>query len=266
MTSSVYEFLKSLTKLYRLTPLKYPLFTVPWTIGLYYLFKNTKRYIAKQFHSDKHDIKDLRKSLVLLFLSFSIFFNVLSVNLTGIFIDMWNWRYLQILMLGPFIFWAFSIASKYNFDLKNKQRLCIILSTLIFIIFTVKMPKSLNFLDYYPPIVQCIDKHSEEYSLSYGLSDYWNAKKIMLFSKKGIIPVQITPAGDIYHWINNIEWYTYLKKSKNLFIILAGLNENEILKRFGLPDETFECLQSKVIIYKGEKVAKIVNNFIPSES
>jgi hypothetical protein len=104
--------------------------------------------------------------------------------------------------------------------------------------------------------ISCLDSYSERYSLKRGLSDYWNAKRITLLSRKGLILNQVDRELKPYHWISNIEWFISDDLEPVTFIITDRLDTALILSRFGAPAASFQCAGTTTFVYNrpGDRV------------
>ena len=108
--------------------------------------------------------------------------------------------------------------------------------------------------DYYPSYVECIDEHAEELGIKYGVAQYWQARPITELSRVGLRVVQVLRDLSVYHWCNNKYWYDIEPE----FVIIdlkhpepsaLRLDEKLIIERYGIPDNTFICEQSKILVY-----------------
>jgi len=108
--------------------------------------------------------------------------------------------------------------------------------------------------DYYPSYVECIDEHAEELGLRYGIAQYWQARPITELSRVGLRVVQVRRDLSVYHWCNNKYWYDMEPE----FVIIdlkqpepsaLRLDEKLVIERYGIPDNTFICEQSKILVY-----------------
>lgn len=89
-------------------------------------------------------------------------------------------------------------------------------------------PKSLNsFMHYYPPTVRLIDSIAHTQKLGYGIADYWNAKKITMFSKEGLLVYHVDGAVALYPHVANINWY-YKPDTFN-FILMNGISDTTFI-------------------------------------
>lgn len=61
--------------------------------------------------------------------------------------------------------------------------------------------------DYYPGRAAAIDRVAEQYGLKGGISDYWDAKPLTAFSRKGLRVVQVHPDLRPYYLAGSRNWY-----------------------------------------------------------
>ncbi len=105
----------------------------------------------------------------------------------------------------------------------------------------------------YPPFVSCLDKIQTNYSLNYGLSDYWNAKHIRYLSQTGLSVNQVFSNLERYDWIHNRDWYNKNKEGKPIlynFIIPERLDVILVQKKFGNPTSIEKCESKEIFIYE----------------
>ncbi|MCB1770122.1 MAG: discoidin domain-containing protein, partial [Candidatus Competibacteraceae bacterium] len=107
---------------------------------------------------------------------------------------------------------------------------------------------------FYPPVMECLDRNLHTRRLKNGIGNYWDAKYFTMLSRYNL---KITQVRDkdilLYHWISNFEWY---KRFPPNFIILNTkmsdphlFIEEDVIKKFGYPNDRFECLNRIVLIY-----------------
>ncbi len=94
-------------------------------------------------------------------------------------------------------------------------------------------------------IARCIDTKSRTLPLHEGLANYWTASPVTDFSNGRHIVSQIGENGDPYIWLNNTLDYFSDKEGKSLhkydFVILNGLDGDQIIRKFGMPSHRFKC-------------------------
>ncbi|MDH5657069.1 MAG: hypothetical protein OEZ34_14240 [Spirochaetia bacterium] len=107
----------------------------------------------------------------------------------------------------------------------------------------------------------CLDELSVKYNFQYGLSDYWNAKSVTLFSKNRLRIFQ-THNMNMFYWVNNIDWY--IREGGNYkFIVTDRMETNIIHDLFGPPDVIEKCGNSEVYIYNDN--VRLKNYWSPKE-
>ncbi len=91
----------------------------------------------------------------------------------------------------------------------------------------------------YPKPIQRLDEIADAFDLHYGYSDYWAAKYVTAFSRRGLRVNQIKQDWDIDLWINNIAWYFTDSGNRKYpqydFILFTPPLRPEIEKKFGPP-------------------------------
>ncbi len=113
------------------------------------------------------------------------------------------------------------------------------------------VPKSGFSMDYYPPLVECVDRvvsvfaAKEHVPVRKGISQYWEAKLITHFSRKDLSVLQFLADLSPYLWINNEDWYLNQRYD---FAVLADNSQmpappfkERILSLNGQPKETRFC-------------------------
>ena len=107
---------------------------------------------------------------------------------------------------------------------------------------------------YYPADIACIDEQSARLGLRDGVAQYWQARPLSMLSQHGLNVVQVNRDLSPYLWINNTAWYNIQPE----FVVVdltqpvdhpSRLDEALLVERFGQPDTTFECEESRVLVY-----------------
>ena len=197
--------------------------------------------------------------------------------------EQWNYRYLPHFIVLPWV-----IVGLYLFDLrgrsartKNISRLAYFLPFVaVLLLMTVAHDSSfqpsrrgISLAWLYPPYPQeiaCIDEVARSYNLHFGISEYWDAKKISETSKTGLLVNQFTYNFDVLPWMNNDHWYKTKAPHKNGFIeydfvITSSDTGSEVKKNtsryLGSPSAEVVCGTWHVLIYEGDRKAQL-NEFI----
>ena len=160
---------------------------------------------------------------------------------TGVFMDKYSIRYL----VGTLVFVTVLAISDISFS----PVVQLTLAAMLVAAGIVKMdglPNPERLYNRYPGKVSCLDNLAGDEGFRYGLSDYWNAKYISLFSRKNLWVDQInyTDLSPV-NILNNRNWYM---GKKYRFIVTEGLNRDEILKKYGQPLRIHDC-GSEVFVY-----------------
>jgi hypothetical protein len=110
-----------------------------------------------------------------------------------------------------------------------------------------------------PFMVECLDQNQARYGLARGVSDYWNAKSVSMFSRTGLRVIQLVSEGRTYHWISNVDWYFDRRgpRPEYNFVISEGLDMESFRRRFGSPQETFHCGEAAIHVYGGDFDARL---------
>ncbi|MGJ4754725.1 hypothetical protein [Leptospira kmetyi] len=101
-----------------------------------------------------------------------------------------------------------------------------------------------------PQEASCVDKIAKNRPISLVVSDFWNAKRIRVFSETKIPAVHVaygTLEGS--HTISNREWY--LKDYPGTIAVLTeGLGEDRILEVYGKPSDKTQCGSKEFYFYE----------------
>ena len=124
------------------------------------------------------------------------------------------------------------------------------------VIYNNNIPQKLDaFFKYYPERIKNIDDISEENHLKYGISDYWDAKYITMFSKKDLRVYTVYDNLTAWYHVMNENWYYNSKKGKYknpvfTFVIADRLNAEIIKTTLGQPLDTLNCSNMTVLKFK----------------
>lgn len=88
----------------------------------------------------------------------------------------------------------------------------------------------------------------------YGISDYWHAKRLMLFSDGMVRPLAVHDRGpgELLFWITNLQWYLESPAPEYRFVIANGLQEQPLRAHFGEPLDRRTCEGLQVFWYGPE--------------
>ena len=110
------------------------------------------------------------------------------------------------------------------------------------------------FFTYYPKQVENIDNISEQYSIKYGVAEYWTAKYITMFSKKDVRVYTVFDDLSIWYHVTNKNWY--YKNGKGAFanpefnFLIKGNIKNETIKEnLNLPIDTLSWCNDTILVF-----------------
>lgn len=183
------------------------------------------------------------------------FFLILGVApvLTGTYIDEYSLRYAApALILGP-VFLIFVAGFP-------KRGLTLSIFVLFLLVWFIgqKSPENpenafLRLFRTIPQEASCVDEISKNRPISLVVADFWNAKKIRVFSEKKI-PALHAAYGTLEgsHTISNREWY--LKEyPKTIAVLTEGLGAERILEVYGTPSAKTQCGGKEFFLYEDSR-------------
>jgi hypothetical protein len=203
--------------------------------------------------------------VISIYLLFSVLYTVIVLlapvfngNYTGYDTFRYNIYVLYLSLFNYGIFLSMLLAEKIM--LKGNKRLTIAANALLFasvLLLTVprfSSPGLRGFFNYYPVMVQDADEAATRDSLEYGVANYWDAKVVTMFSKKG---VRVYPVYDDlfpYDHVSNWNWYTDPKASYNFIIMNHIADPTAYIRRLGdpgrpLPGRDAQIVKVKPFIY-----------------
>ncbi len=121
-----------------------------------------------------------------------------------------------------------------------------------------------NLWNFYPDNFQCLDENLSGLKLHYGIAQYWQARPMTLFSKSGLLVVQVMPNLEPFPILSNLNDY----QDKFEFIILdygnltpTSIDRGLVLQRFGAPATSFICSTYEVLVYNRASDAAFAHQF-----
>ncbi|MCB1173444.1 MAG: hypothetical protein KDK39_07765 [Leptospiraceae bacterium] len=182
--------------------------------------------------------------------------------------DLWHARYLSGLfsLSLPLLVWS-------GWNVRLPRLLLALFSSglsILILIFGLdyaarqKLPWRAEHL-YLDPVARCLDDNKERWQIQDGLSDYWNAKSVTLFSKQGIRAHQITGDVNPYLWVNNFWWYYgSSSKPRYTFILPRRLEEQALREKFGPPHAIADCAGQAVWLYPDTPDSRLAGFLSPA--
>ena len=129
--------------------------------------------------------------------------------------------------------------------------------------FSVSAEDLKSYFSYYPAQVKAIDQIAQEQGLLCGVGNFWEAKKIMLFSKKGVKVYSVFEDLAFYAHAANEDWFL---KNKFNFILLNGFNDTIAYKKNDLTfmplrnQEELKLIKTNTFVYRKDKGYLPVNS------
>jgi hypothetical protein len=161
-----------------------------------------------------HALINRQNPLFVFYLSFAIVLSVCSISapmLSGKYFSGDCLRYsiypFYLATLNIALFTAYAVK---HFKTRKIGRLGLIGISSLLLITAVSQTKIAGLKDYftyYPELTQEIDALAEKENLRYGVGGFWEAKKITMFSKKGIKVYAVFDAISIYDHAANVNCY-----------------------------------------------------------
>lgn len=158
--------------------------------------------------------------------------------------------YLGVLNIAVFL--AYILSSS---EIPGGIRLPVITFNLLLLITGISLfsPSGIkNFFTYYPEIAQKVDALAEKEDLLCGVGNYWEAKKITMFSKKGVKVYAVFDDISFYPHVANEYWFF---NNMFNFAIVNNLNDTTIYKdklediRFIKNTPTFKVIKTRPFTY-----------------
>jgi hypothetical protein len=108
-----------------------------------------------------------------------------------------------------------------------------------------------------PRLVSCLEEFGKSRDLRLGLGSHWETYPVEFLSKGRFTILTVRPAGQIWHWINDIEWYAPRPDGRPFTFIISDqyLDEPGLRENIGDPTEVLSCarlgrgLSSQRILY-----------------
>lgn len=264
MQASLTALVRSFEDLYNSTPILPLACLAPvWLAGMALIVRDGGKALWNIMTSaDGEPVAGGNRAFAALIFLIVIGINTALVVVNNLYVDISCWRYLQLVSLLPLVYLALLAVNALDCRLRLGKALAVLAVCLVFIVQMVPRPQSLSRLArYYPPRAQCMDQYADTYGITFGFSDYWNAKRVMMFSTRGVLLFQLEPTGEPSHWINNTVWLDEIDRSERVFFMTEKLQETAIIRLFGQPQSRFVCMGSDVLLYEGKKARFIAGAY-----
>lgn len=218
--------------------------------------------------------KEHRSPVFILFLfallcaTTNILICIFSQRISG----MGSFRYLSAFVFVPVIahlvFWEVLNVWQYR-----SARVSVLLLSLCSMIISICMISTLmnKYNDHpvyrRPSLSKCVDNYKESYGLRNGLSQYWHAHMVTMYSKKGVVVNALTKDLKILYFLNNLK--RYQDKYYNFIIIdpdhdkgKGCLRSSVVESKFGKPDDHFSCGGRVFYVYHNGQLQKWYNEIV----
>ena len=182
---------------------------------------------------------------------------LLPLNFLAIMvIHNYNSRYLLGSVFVLLSFWPFLLASKRMGWAKERafQFMVPMLGAIILWGggFPALFKVSFWEMEYYPPIVKCLDENASRYGLKYGMADYWISRLVNIFSREHLRTIQVHSVP-----MQEFDWAVgkndFLLAPFNFVVADTAYNlpviSSENLVRYRQPTATFYCDKISVHVY-----------------
>jgi hypothetical protein len=132
-----------------------------------------------------------------------------------------------------------------------------------------------SYFNYYPDIARCLDELKKKYPLKHGVSEYWRAKVVTLFSRENVRLYSVYDVNMVpYKHLENENWYyetgygRYDPPVFNFVIFPKGDSLDPVYRQLGEPLAREECgdynflLVNDYIYKRGEKFPVLKNSVV----
>lgn len=187
--------------------------------------------IKKLLIPKKLDFKDSYCILSTIFTVVVFFAPVINGSYTGYDTLRYNIYifYMLVINFGIIVYFLIQRINFQQTKILNAIISILIIGATVNIAYQFNLKGFQAYFAYYPKDVECIDYIASKHKLYNGLGDYWSAKKVTMFSKKGIRVYSTLNTIRPYFHVMNRNWY---KNDKFNFIISNDIeNENDLLSK-----------------------------------
>ncbi|PBQ31618.1 hypothetical protein CNR22_07500 [Sphingobacteriaceae bacterium] len=124
-------------------------------------------------------------------------------------------------------------------------------------------PKGINeFFNYYPKKAQQMDALAEKEHLHQGVANYWDAKVMTMFSKKGVIVRAVFDNISVHKHVANENWYF---ENRFNFVVISGFNDTSQYRsqvrdvQMVIDQPNFKVVKTNDFTYLKFKGGEVVN-------
>ena len=112
-----------------------------------------------------------------------------------------------------------------------------------------------SWIEYQPEVVGCLDRLEPAERGMYGLADYWNAKRVSIFSRENLRAYHVG-YGNLKgsYTLANRNWFRCSPGEPGCpefhFVLVENLGEKRVRSAYGNPDRVVQCGDSKIYLYR----------------
>lgn len=111
---------------------------------------------------------------------------------------------------------------------------------------------------YRDSLAACLDQKQEILPGSRGLSDFWNSRRIRIFSQKNLRADNYLQDLHPEYWQNSWNWYIKTPEKEYDFAVLPGLDEKRLKEEFGEPNRRILCEKHEILIWGSDSKERFV--------
>ncbi|PJZ51439.1 hypothetical protein [Leptospira adleri] len=111
---------------------------------------------------------------------------------------------------------------------------------------------------YRDSLADCLDRKQEIVSRSRGLSDFWNSRRIRIFSQKDLRADNYLQDLHPEYWQNSWNWFIKVPEREYNFAVLPGLDEKRLKEEFGEPNDRVFCEKHEILIWDSDSKERFV--------
>lgn len=109
-------------------------------------------------------------------------------------------------------------------------------------------PKGIkDYFNYYPNVVKCVDDAAQKEDLEYGVSNYWDAKLVTMFSKQGVRVLPVYDNLEPYDHVANENWFTGKDARINFFIMNHVADTGKYISAIGSEGKRLNTGEAHII-------------------
>lgn len=216
---------------------------------------------------------------IILFTVSNLFCLLSAIIINGYYTDgFFSFHYVTSIFLLP-VFIGISYLATYFYRSRTEIGLFFIFLFLTLFMggkafISTNLVYRLGWLSYIAPEAKCVDTYANLLPTKYGLSQYWRAKLVTVFSQTHQWVNQVTPDGHVRWWLNNAYWYLQDNRNKKQFpkysyvLVDHVLQLDDVQKLFGKPNQVVACQNQdatnfKILIYNTpQSIATLNQKFL----